>query len=153
MKSKIVFEKLAKKGLTIAFAESMTGGLACYEMIQYPGASNIVKGSIVAYHPDIKKDLLKVPERDILAHGIVSEIVSTKMAIGVSNLYHADIHVGITGNAGPTLQKDTSHHEAFITILFHKNMHQVHVDLEGLSRQKAIEKTLKKLYDILDSIL
>lgn len=153
MKSKNVFDKLVKKGLTIAFAESMTGGLACYELIQYAGASSVVKGSIVAYHPDIKKDVLKVPERDMLAHGIVSEIVSTKMAIGVSDLYHADVHVGITGNAGPSLQKDTAHQEAFITVLYHKNMHQVHVDLKGLTRHAAIQNTLKKLYDILDGIL
>lgn len=56
MSSLSVLRKCLDKGLTMAFAESMTGGGACYEMIKNPGASKVVKGGMITYQEELKAD-------------------------------------------------------------------------------------------------
>ena len=54
MSQENVFSKLLDNGLTIAFAESMTGGALTYELVRFPNASKVVIGSIIAYHKQLK---------------------------------------------------------------------------------------------------
>lgn len=87
--------------LTIAAAESLTGGLVCDAFVRTPGASRIFRGGIVAYSSEVKATELGV-ERSLLdTHGAVNGEVAGQMAIGVSQKFDADLGVATTGVAGP----------------------------------------------------
>jgi len=88
-------------GLTIAFAESCTGGLCTKRITDIPGASAVLKGGICAYSNTLKHELLGVSEADLAKYGAVSCPVALQMARGVRRLTDADIAVAITGIAGP----------------------------------------------------
>ncbi|MFA5867711.1 MAG: competence/damage-inducible protein A [Actinomycetota bacterium] len=92
---------LKKRGLTIALAESITGGLAASRLINTPGSSTYVRGGIVAYANSVKTDLLGVAAQTILNHGAVSAQTAEEMASGVKKALGADIGVSSTGVAGP----------------------------------------------------
>jgi len=153
MIAKQTFDILLNKGLTIAFAESMTGGAATYELMKNPGASKVISGSIVAYSVKQKHNLLNMTLEDINKYGIVSKEVSTIMARKIKDIVGSDIGVGITGNAGPTLQDNTTKKEAWVSIFYKHEMHVHHLDLEGCERVDAIEKTVRFIYDNLNNIL
>lgn len=105
---KVVFEKLKKTGLTIAFAESCTGGLLGGRFTSAPGASEVFLGSIVTYNNEMKKKLLGVPAEILEEFGPVSEPVAKAMAEGVAARLGADIGVSVTGNAGPSSNDEKS---------------------------------------------
>ena len=153
MIAKQVFDKLLNKGLTIAFAESVTGGAATYELMKNPGASKVISGSIVAYSVKQKHNLLNMTLEDINKYGIVSKEISIIMARKVKEIIGSDIGVGVTGNAGPTLQNNTTKKEAWISIFYKHEMQVFHVDLEECDRVEAIEKTVRFIYDNLSIIL
>jgi PncC family amidohydrolase len=92
---------LLAAGLTVATAESCTGGLLGAAITALPGSSRYMLGGVIAYANEVKIDLLQVPAELIEAHGAVSEAVAAAMAAGVRRRLHADIGLGITGVAGP----------------------------------------------------
>ncbi|MFA6449688.1 MAG: competence/damage-inducible protein A [bacterium] len=96
------YERLRERGLTVAFAESCTGGLLGGRFTAVPGASEVFRGGITAYSTDIKKEILGVPGETLDAHGPVSEATAKAMAERAASLFGADIGVSVTGNAGPT---------------------------------------------------
>jgi nicotinamide-nucleotide amidase len=87
-------------GLTLAIAESLTGGLVTAELTSVPGASKVIRGGVIAYHSDLKSELLLVSAQDI-TRGVVSEEVVIQMARGVRQLCGADIGLACSGVAGP----------------------------------------------------
>ena len=93
--------ELRARGLTIACAESCTGGLLTSTLTDIPGSSSYVMGSVVSYSNDVKSRILHVSEETLLLHGAVSEETAREMAEGVRQLMQTDIGVGITGIAGP----------------------------------------------------
>jgi len=97
----IVGELLKARGLTIAAAESCTGGLLMSRLTDVAGSSAYVRAGVVAYDNADKTALLGVPADLIAAHGAVSEAVAIAMAEGVRQRTGADVGVGITGIAGP----------------------------------------------------
>ena len=92
---------LAGRGLTLAVAESCTGGLAAELVTRAPGASRYFLGSVVAYANRAKTELLGVPAELIAQHGAVSEPVARAMAEGVRLRLGADLGLAFTGIAGP----------------------------------------------------
>ena len=92
---------LRDQGLTIATAESLTGGLVCAALVDVPGASLVVRGGIVAYATDLKAALLEVPVDLLAARGAVDPDVASAMADGVRARCGADIGVATTGVADP----------------------------------------------------
>ncbi len=98
----VLGDLLAAKGLTIAAAESCTGGLMMSRMTDVPGSSQWVVGGAVAYSNSVKTLFADVDPALIEQHGAVSEPVAMAMAEGIRNRLGADIGVGITGIAGPT---------------------------------------------------
>ena len=92
---------LLEQGLTVAVAESCTGGLVLGRLTDRPGASAFVRGGIVAYANDVKAQLAGVPAELIEAHGAVSEEVAVALADGARERVGADIGIGVTGVAGP----------------------------------------------------
>lgn len=93
---------LRAKGLTLAAAESCTGGLLAHRIVSTPGASDYFLTSAVTYSNSAKEILLGVNKRTLAAHGAVSEQVACEMAQGARERIGADIAVSTTGIAGPT---------------------------------------------------
>ena len=97
-----VLDLLINKGLTFASAESCTGGNIGHVITLIPGSSLVFKGSAVTYATSMKTKVLGVPAETIEKHGVVSQEVVEKMAMGVRNLMEADFGVAATGIAGPS---------------------------------------------------
>lgn len=89
------------KDLTLATAESCTGGLLSSVLTEVAGSSQYFRGGIVAYHNDVKEQVLGVQTDDLLCYGAVSSQVAKAMALGVKRLLGADMGISITGIAGP----------------------------------------------------
>ncbi len=96
-----LFDILKKRGLTVAFAESCTGGLVSATFSQQPGVSAVFLGSVVSYSNDLKKNILGVSESLLRTVGAVSSPVALEMASGLKSLTGAAWTVSITGIAGP----------------------------------------------------
>ena len=94
-------EKLKEKKLTVATAESLTGGLISATMVEVPGASEVVKGGFVTYQSVAKTMLLDVPAEMIDTYDVVSAEVAAAMAKGAREKLGVDIAVSATGLAGP----------------------------------------------------
>jgi nicotinamide-nucleotide amidase len=88
-------------GLTLASAESCTGGLVAARLTSVPGSSDVFRGGVVAYANEAKIDQLAVPAETIERHGAVSAETARAMAEGARTRLHADVAVAVTGVAGP----------------------------------------------------
>jgi nicotinamide-nucleotide amidase len=101
--------KLAiERNVSIASAESCTGGLIAHLITSVPGSSAFFKGGVISYSNEIKENILKVNADDLLKSGAVSEIVVEQMAEGARHLLNTDYVVSTSGIAGPdggTLEK------------------------------------------------
>ena len=97
-----IVEALVERGLTIATAESCTGGAVADALVRVPGASRAFRGGIVAYADDLKQTLLDVPAATLAEHGAVSEATAIAMARGAQRRLGAQIALATTGVAGPS---------------------------------------------------
>ena len=88
-------------GLTVATAESCTGGLVAHALTEVPGSSAYVRGGIIAYANDVKERELGVSGEVLAAHGAVSAQVAVAMAEGALDRLRASLAVAVTGVAGP----------------------------------------------------
>lgn len=93
--------RLNEASLTVATAESATGGLISHRLTGVAGASAYYRGSIIAYANDVKVKQLQVDADALASHGAVSEPVARQMAAGVRRVLNTDIGVATTGIAGP----------------------------------------------------
>lgn len=98
---KEVFALLTKSKLTLAAAESCTGGLIAERITNLPGASNVFVGGVVSYTNQVKVKVLGVEQALLDEFGAVSEPVAKAMAEGVRAVTGADLGVSVTGVAGP----------------------------------------------------
>ena len=88
--------------MTIATAESCTGGLLAHRLTNVSGSSKYLLGGVVSYSNEVKIAKVGVKKETIIAHGAVSEQTVSEMATGIQEKFQADIGIGITGIAGPT---------------------------------------------------
>jgi nicotinamide-nucleotide amidase len=95
---------LQQRGLTVAAAESLTGGLIGAELTRAPGSSDYFLGSLVCYSTDAKAKVAGVPEEILREHGPVSAEVAGALAEGAARAFDADLGVSATGVAGPEPQ-------------------------------------------------
>lgn len=102
MQVQLLLERMARRGHTLALAESCTGGLLGDVVTDVAGSSRVFRLGIVAYHDDAKRDILHVPPALMERHGAVSAEVCAAMARGVRAAAGATHAVAITGIAGPT---------------------------------------------------
>ncbi len=94
-------QTLLERGLTLATAESCTGGLIGCSLTDVPGSSRWYLGGVVAYANSVKQALLDVPEEELLRHGAVSRQVALSMARGAAARLGASCAVAVSGIAGP----------------------------------------------------
>ena len=99
-----VIRMCRERGLTLATAESLTGGLVCAALTSVPGSSHVVRGSVVAYATDRKSAVLGVPAGLLAERGAVDADVARAMAEGVRRVMAADVGLATTGVAGPEPQ-------------------------------------------------
>jgi nicotinamide-nucleotide amidase len=95
----VVLNLLREQGLTLGLAESVTGGLVSGRLTSIPGASDVLRGSVVSYSSEVKFDLLDVPRGPV-----VSEAAAIAMAEGARRVLGADVALSLTGVAGPAEQ-------------------------------------------------
>ncbi len=96
-----VFQLLKERDLTLASAESCTGGLLAKRITDLPGSSQVFRGGTVPYATEMKAKLLGVDANLLRHEGPVCREVAVQMADGTRRLFDADLAVGITGIAGP----------------------------------------------------
>jgi len=101
-----VVRRLTELGLTIATAESSTGGLAGYLLVTVPGASRVFAGGTAAYGLEAKQRWLGVPDETIALHGSVHEATALAMARGAREALGVDLAVAETGIAGSSDNPD-----------------------------------------------
>ncbi len=99
--NKIIGEKLREKNLTIACAESCTGGLLTSKLTDIAGSSDYLQGAIVSYSNEIKISALHVNADTLKNFGAVSPQTAIEMAKNIREIFNTDIGVGVTGIAGP----------------------------------------------------
>ena len=93
---------LKEKQLTVATAESCTGGKIAQLFASVPGASAYFKGSVVCYATEVKMNVLGISKDLIAQHSVVSKEVASAMALSVQKIMQTDYAIATTGNAGPT---------------------------------------------------
>lgn len=101
LEAKRLLARCRRRGLTLATAESCTGGLIAAILTEIPGSSAVVERGFVTYSNAAKQELLGVPEALIAKHGAVSETVARQMAEGGRRRARVDLCVAVTGIAGP----------------------------------------------------
>ncbi|MEO0048735.1 MAG: hypothetical protein RL556_67 [Actinomycetota bacterium] len=145
-----IFAFCHTNSLKIAVAESLTGGALSSALVSIPGASKVFLGSVVAYQPEVKQNLLGVDAQLIADQGVVNAQVAEQMASGVRSLMASQLNlddsrvVGIatTGVAGPESQDGADVGIAFVAITSALNGLQIErLQLSG-SRNEIREQTV-----------
>jgi len=143
------------EGVTIATAESCTGGLLAYVLTEPPGSSAVYRGGVSAYSNEVKSEVLGVPEEVIKNFGAVSQQVASSMAIQCRSICSADIGVSLTGVAGPGGGTDLKPiGTVWAGISYRDQEYAVNLKLTGSRteiRKNAVHQALRLLYDTIKS--
>jgi PncC family amidohydrolase len=135
MSANDVISALAKHNLTVAVAESITGGAVLAELISVPGASKVVQGGVVCYSTQSKIDVLAVSEETINQFGAVSTQAAGEMAVRVAEKFKAEIGLATTGVAGPDLQEGKPLGKVHIAVSVSGEIVTQSLDLSGARNQ------------------
>ena len=98
----VTLDALRTRGLSLAVAESCTGGLVGERVTRIPGSSDVFLGGVIAYANQLKEGLLQVRPDTLATSGAVSEACVREMATGVCQTTGAEVGVAVTGVAGPS---------------------------------------------------
>jgi nicotinamide-nucleotide amidase len=134
---------LKEKKLTIAAAESLTGGMFQQELTSFSGASSFVKGGIVCYTNEVKHQVLKVKAETIEKYGVVSTECAKELAENVATLLATDIGISFTGVAGPDELEGKPSGTVFIGISVKGRQTVVKKLLLGGTREANRSRTVK----------
>jgi len=153
IKNKVV-NKLKKKKLKIAFAESCTGGMLSSAITSVNGSSKVFSMGLVTYSNQAKTSILKVPNQIIKKHGSVSVQCCLAMVNNLSKISNSEINVSITGIAGPG--GGTKHKPVGLVFIGIKKGRKVTVNkffskkkTRGLIQKSTVTKTLNLLFKII----
>ena len=97
-----IAKRLTEQRLTLALAESSTGGLISAQFARIPGSSAYLKGGVVAYSHEAKSQILQAPLPTLITHGTVSAETALALAHGARKIFNADIGLAETGISGPS---------------------------------------------------
>ena len=153
-----VVQRLTSRGLTIAVAESLTGGLLVAELIRTPGASAVVNGGVVAYNTALKHSVLGVDAGLLAERGAVDPEVAEQMASGVRSALAvdgraADIGISTTGVAGPEPQDGKPVGTVYLGFATETEVVNVALRLSGSRdgiRKAVVSESLEQLTRLLE---
>jgi nicotinamide-nucleotide amidase len=148
----LLVAELTRRGLTIAVAESLTGGLLVAELVAVPGASVVVRGGVVAYATDLKAGLLGVDPALLAASGPIHPDVARQMADGVRQRLGADIGIATTGAAGPDPQDGHEPGEVWLGFAIGREISAMGLALGGdraTIRSDTVSESLSRLRALL----
>ena len=154
MNAQKVVQRLRERNETITCAESITGGALTSELVSIPGASHVLKGSIIAYSTEVKVSELKVEPILIQEFGVVSEEVALAMARGVKAKFAAEWAISLTGVAGPGASHGVPAGTVWLALLGPGFEETVKLELMGereMVRRGAVESALGVLERILSA--
>ena len=145
----LIGKLLTEKGLTLATAESCTGGKVAEVITSVAGASNYFRGSIVSYATEVKIEVLHIDKELIDRFSVVSEEVAQDMASQAQKLFKTDFAIATTGNAGPTKgDADADIGTVCIAIATKKGVFSETFNF-GNHREKVINKAVNKAFEML----
>lgn len=140
---------LTERKMTLATAESFTGGKIAEQITAIPGASVYFMGSIVSYATKAKIEVLGVPKDLVEKHSVVSAEVASAMAANVRKLLKADIGLATTGNAGPTKgDSDAEIGTVFIALATADRVYSQKFTM-GNHRTRIVQKSVNKAFEML----
>ncbi|TFC87898.1 CinA family protein [Cryobacterium sp. TMT4-31] len=150
---------LTARHLTIAVAESLTGGLLVAELVRIPGASVVVAGGVVAYQTPLKHTLLGVDALLLAEHGAVHPEVARQMATGVRTALAidgrpADIGISTTGVAGPDEQDGQSVGTVYLGVSFGDRVRAIAISLTGdraAIRMQTVAHAIEAVCQLIES--
>jgi nicotinamide-nucleotide amidase len=145
-------EALEARGWSLALAESLTGGLLADAFVSVPGASKVLRGSVVAYATDLKQELLGVDADLLAANGAVDPSVAIEMAVGAANRLGADVALSTTGVAGPDEQDGKGVGTVFVGLLTPDGSSVIELHLAGSRaeiRSQAVTAAVAELLEVL----
>lgn len=154
MNAQKIVQLLRERNETITCAESITGGALTSELVSIPGASHVLKGSIIAYSTEVKVSELKVEPILIQEFGVVSEEVALAMARGVKAKFAAEWAISLTGVAGPGASHGVPAGTVWLALLGPGFEETVKLELMGereMVRRGAVESALGVLERILSA--
>lgn len=143
-----VVAALRARGLTLATAESLTGGALASAIVSVPGASNVFVGGIVAYATRVKAEALGVDAALLAAEGAIHPDVAEQMAVGVRARLSADVGVATTGAAGPDPQDGHDPGEVWLGVATASGVRSVRLALGGdrtKIRRETVERALAEV--------
>ena len=126
----VVLDLLRGRGLSLAVAESLTGGLVGARLTAVPGSSEVFRGAVVSYASDVKFGLLDVPEGPV-----VSNDAAKAMALGVRKRLGADVGIATTGVAGPAEQEGHPPGTVFLGLAYGDQLEGLQIRLPGDRRR------------------
>lgn len=145
----VVARLLTERHRTLAVAESCTGGQISAAITSIPGASAYYKGGMVTYATHSKVELLKIEQKLIDEHSVVSAEVAEAMARSVQQWYGADYAIATTGNAGPTKgDSDADVGTVYIGIASPSGV-VAHKFMMGSQRERVVSKSVNKAFELL----
>lgn len=144
----VVFRLLVKQQKTVAFAESLTGGMAAEWLTGFPGASSILNGGVVCYTNAVKERVLKVPLSVLNGEGAVSGHCAEIMAASVRKLCGSDLGIGFTGVAGPDKSEGKEVGTVYIGFADAQGVKSYLFHFNG-SRRKIRIQSVKTGYDLI----
>jgi len=149
-KVNLFIKTLAEKKVTLALAESITCGLAAHFLSTCKGTSEVFRGSVVCYHEEVKKKLLKVPAKMIKKYTAESAEVTMELTKGLGRVVEADIHASITGLAsdGGSETRFKPVGTVFFSILYKGKFHNSRYRFYG-TPLRVREKACLHLYDLI----
>lgn len=151
--AEVLLAKLKKNGLSLAIAESCTGGWVQKHITSIAGASQNFLGGVVSYANEVKRDVLGVSQKTLDGFGAVSEEVAIAMAKGVKKLMKSDVSLSVTGIAGPdggTEEKPIGLvHYGFCIAEAEYHIRQVFHGKRDIIRHRAAEAAILHLNNLL----
>jgi nicotinamide-nucleotide amidase len=145
-----------EKGLTLALAESMTCGLMAHQLCNVVGTSEVLKGSIVCYHEEVKTTICKVPRKLVEEFTAESQQVTDELAQNLAQLFQADIYLAVTGLAGPGASEGPGKPvgTVFLSVFYQKKLHRKRLVLKGTPleiRKQSCEAAYQMLCNIVET--
>jgi len=141
--------KFLSRNLSLAVAESCTGGEIASRLTKIPGASGYFKGGLVVYQTNTKSNMLGISETLIEKHSVVSKSVAELMALNVRKKFNSSIGISTTGNAGPSKgDSDAEVGTVWIAIATNERVYSEKF-IFGKNRNRIIGKAVNKALELL----